>query len=427
MFRQPLGTGTTIDLSRTPCLDIDVVVDDQASANVMIAQEEPVIDGAKLTAIDGMTAKWHWCPSTAQQTGDDRYTLVLSADDGQNPKTQKPYLIVLRNGAGSCPGAGPTVYHTAADHTTRVDLPLTARFTDALGLKDAPLLYYSPTDPGASPDVSTMVQLTTTKQTGDNMDGTWSTNVPNPVASATDGTQATIYYVFAADDHDAANNCDHVTQSQVYSMIITAGGSQTAGVCATCTADTQCGAGNECVYMGNMGASYCLQSCTAGCPTGYSCSNDTIYSVDGALARQCIPQSGSCTAPTGMCANDAQEPDDTQSQASANGTIASGLHDYVSCPNPNSTTRMEDDWYKIVLPAQSKLDLYLSGDGAVDLDLHVYHSDGTVVNASIGSTDFEELHECLPALTYYVKVNGYGYARDAYHLDWYVTAAATCP
>ena len=141
----------------------------------------------------------------------------------------------------------------------------------------------------------------------------------------------------------------------------------------------------------------------------------------------CVPQSGSCAAPTGMCENDAWDPNETMSEASANGPLDSGLHDMVSCPSTTSTTRMEDDWFKIVLPAQSKLDIYLTGDGAVDLDLHLYHSDGTVVDTSVGLTDSEELHECLPALTYYIKVNGYGYARDAYHLDYFTSAATTCP
>ena len=426
VFRQPLGTGTTVDMSKTQCVDIDVVVDDQASANVKIAQEEPVIVGAKLTTVDGQSAKWHWCPTAAQQA-ESRYTLVLSADDGQNPKTTKPYLIVLRNGAASCPGSGPTIDHTAADQTTRLDLVLDANISDALGLKDAPLLYYSPTDPGANPDVSKMTQVSATQTSGSSTGGAYQAIVPNPVATASDGTSATIYYVFAADDHDSTNNCDHVTYSQVYSMTVTAGGSTTAGLCEACSADSQCGTGNECVYMGNMGASYCLQGCSAGCPTGYSCSNDTIFSVDGALMTQCVPQSGSCAAPTGTCDNDIWDPNQTMSEASANGDLDSGLHDLVSCPNPNSTTRMEDDWFKIELPSQSQLDIYLTGDGSVDLDLHLYHSDGTVVDASTGLTDVEELHECLAGLTYYIKVNGYGYARDAYHLDYYVTPATSCP
>ncbi len=428
IFRQPLGTGTTVDLSKTMCIDIDVVVEDQASANVKLAQEAPLIDGAKLTTIDGQSGKWHWCPTAAQQS-ESRYTLTLSADDGTNPKTLKPYLIVLRNGTGtsSCPGSGPTIDHTPADQTTRLDLSLAATITDSLGLKNAPLLYYSLTDPGTTPDVSMMTQVSATLTSGTETSGTYTATVPNPVASAADGTQQTVYYVFAADDHDSTNNCDHVTTSQVYQMTVTAGGSSTAGLCEACTADSQCGSGNECVYMGSMGASYCLESCAAGCPTGYSCSASAITSVDGASATQCEPQSGSCIAPTGTCDNDVWDPNQTMSEASANGSMAPGTWDLVSCPDPNSTTRMEDDWYKIVLNEQDTLDIYLSGDGSVDLDLHLYHSDGTVVDASTGLTDQEELHECLPGLTYYIKVNGYGYARDAYTLTWSTTPAASCP
>ena len=63
-----------------------------------------MIDGAQLTARDGHTATWHWCPSRAQQA-QPRYSLVLSADDGDNPKAVKNYLVVLRGNSGtSCPG-----------------------------------------------------------------------------------------------------------------------------------------------------------------------------------------------------------------------------------------------------------------------------------------------------------------------------------
>lgn len=427
IFRQPLGTGTTIDLTHTMCVDLDVVVEDQVNATVKINQEAPVIDGAKLTASGGQTAKWHWCPTVAQQA-DMRYTLVLSADDGTNPKTIKDYLIVLRGASGtSCPGSGPTIAHTPADQTTRLDLAPSATIADPAGLKDTPLFYYSTTNPGASPDLSMMTQLTAVKTSGDSMNGQYAPDVPNPVAAAADGTSATLYYVFVADDHDAANNCDHTTQSPVYQMMVTAGGTTTAGLCQTCTADSQCGIGNECVYMGSMGNSYCLAACTGGCATGYSCSASPIYSVDFAQANQCVPQSGSCIAPTGTCDNDAWDPNQTMTDASANGPMSAGSYSLVSCPDPNSTTRAENDWFKIVVPTQSHVDIYLSGDGSTDLDLHLYHSDGTTVDAALGLTDQEQLHDCVAGLTYYIKVNGYGYARDAYSLTWSSTPTASCP
>jgi len=416
IFRQPLGTGTTIDVGKLSCVDVKIVIEDQDSAQVDIAQEEPLIDGAKLTQMDGQTATWHWCPTRAQE-GDERYTLVLSADDHSNPKTIKNYLIVLRSGGNqNCPGAAPVITHTASNQTTRLDLKPTASISDDKGLKDAPLFYYSFTNPGASQvDLSTMTQLSTTKLSGSNTDGQYAPSLPNPVANATAGTTKDIYYVFVADDNDdLMGSCDHTTTSPIYHMVVTAGGSSTAGICSACTADSQCGSGNECVYMGSMGDSYCLQGCGAGCPAGYTCSASTIYSVDGAQMSQCVPESGSCQAPTGACADDMYEENDTRSAASANPAFATNLYDMSSCPSTTNTYGQDDDWMKIVLSADSRVDLEISGDGASDLDLHLYHSDGTVVTASTSYTSEEAINTCLKAATYYVKVNGYGHAKSDY-------------
>src|SRR5262249_37076538 len=155
LFRQPLGTGTTVDLSKTQCVDLDIVIEDQDTPQVKINQEDPVIDGGMLTALDGQSAKWHWCPSRAQE-GEGRYTLVLSADDGDNPKVIKQYLIVLRGSGGnaSCPGAAPVISSSPQNSTTRLDLTPTAMISDDKGLKDSPLFYYSSSNPGTNPDVS---------------------------------------------------------------------------------------------------------------------------------------------------------------------------------------------------------------------------------------------------------------------------------
>lgn len=417
IFRQPLGTGTTIDLAKSNCVDLNIVVEDQDTAQVTISQEEPIIDGAQLDQMDGQTATWQWCPTRAQE-GESRYTLALSADDGENPKTVKNYLVVLRGNTGTnCPGTGPVIAHTSSNQTTRLDLKPAANITDDKGLKDAPLFYYSFTNPGATPILSQMTQLSTVKQSGSNTTGSWAPTLPNPVANAAAGTTKTIYYVFVADDNDDINgNCDHSTMSTVYSMTVTAGGTTTAGVCSACTADSQCGAGNQCVYMGSMGDSYCLQGCGAGCQTGYSCSASPIYSVNGAMAYQCVPQSGSCQAPTGACMDDTWEENDSRTAASANPTLTTSLDSFVSCPSTTNTTRADEDWYKVVLTASSRVNAEIVGDGATDLDLHFYKADGAVVSASTSYTSDESINTCLPAATYYVKVSGYGHARSEYLL-----------
>lgn len=170
--------------------------------------------------------------------------------------------------------------------------------------------------------------------------------------------------------------------------------------------------------MGSMGDTFCLQSCDAGCPSGYTCSGSEIYSIDGAQAYQCVPQSGSCLMPTGACEDDMYEENDSRSAASANPALDADLYDMTACPSTTSTGRTDDDWYKLVVASDSRVGLEISGDGASDLDLHLYRSDGTVISASTSYSSDEALSHCLKAATYYIKVNGYGSARSDYYLQY---------
>ncbi len=435
IFRQPLGTGTTIDLTKKKCVDLDIVVEDQDTAEVTLAMEEPKIAGAKLDQQDGTTAKFSWCP-TKEQEAEQRYTLVMSADDGENPKTLKNYLIVLRGGSSTnCPGSAPVIQHTPQNVSTIVNLTVDATVTDDKGLKESPLFYYALTNPGAMPNLGPggMTQLSTLKITGTATNGVYAADVPNPVASMPAGTVKTLWYVFVADDDDdVLGNCDHSTQSQVYSMTVTSTGSANLGICATCTADSQCGTGDLCTYVGSMGASYCLQACGSGCPANYACSASDVYSVDGAHARQCVPNNGSCTAPTAACVDDMNEDDDSQTQAVANalvdGPMTAGTIDGVSCPKPvqpSYGSKADDDWRQLKITQDTKVDMWLYGNGESDLDLQIYNSSGGLVSKSTTLTADENIVKCLKPATYYVKVNGFTNARSEYLLD-YIATPQTC-
>lgn len=424
LFRQPLGTGTTIDLAQKQCVDFDVVIEDQDSAEVTLALEEPKTEGMRLDQEDGLTGRFNWCP-TREQQAEQRYTAVLSADDGDNPKAIKNYLIVLRGGSGqNCPGTAPVISHTPEDETTIIDLTIDAQVTDDMGLKEPPLFYYSLTNPGSNPDLSTMTQLQTLSISGTPMNGTYAADVPNPVANQPAGAQATIYYVFVADDDDdSVGNCDHATQSPVYQMTVTSGGAANLGLCEACSADAQCGAGDLCTYVGAMGDTYCLQSCDAGCPAGYTCSVGDVFSVDGAQARQCVPINGSCTAPTAACEDDDNEDDDNQSQAAANAQADGPFMDYTYatlCPKPVQPqfgSKADDDWRQLVITEDTKIDMFLQGGGEADIDLVVYTSSGALAAKSTSLGYEEHVVQCLKPGTYYVKINGFTNARTEYSLD----------
>lgn len=434
VFRAPLGTGTTLDLAKKRCLDLDIVVEDQDTAQVALTQEEPVIEGAELIQEGGLNATWRWCP-TKEQEAESRYTLTLAADDGENPKTLKNYLIVLRTGGGgtSCPGAAPSVSHTPQNESTVLDLTIDAQVSDDKGLKEAPLFYYTTSNPGSDPDLSTMTQLSTLLISGTSRSGTYAADVPNPVAGMPAGTQRTLYYVFVADDDDdEAGNCDHTTISQTYSMTVTSTGSANLGICERCSSDSQCGTGDLCVYVGSAGASYCMQACAGGCPSGYACSAEEVYSVDYNRAKQCVPTNGSCTMPTAACMDDDNEDDDDRSQASANAAVDGPMmpttYDAVSCPKPVQPqygSKADDDYRQLKITQDTLVDLWLYGDGNSDLDLQIYSASGALVSKSTTLTADENIKKCLTPATYYVKVNGFTNARSEYLLD-YIAVPQAC-
>jgi len=432
IFRAPLGTGTTIDLGTKKCVELSIVVEDQDTAQLTIEQGEPVIEGANLTQDDGTTASWSWCP-TKDQEAEPRRTLILSADDGENPKTMKQYLVVLRRPTpDNCPGTAPVIAHTPQNADTIVDLTIDAQVTDDKGLKEAPLFYYSETQPANPPDLSAMIQLSTLRIDGTAINAVYAADVPNPVANLPAGTKKTLFYVFVADDDDdETGNCDHSTVSQVFSMTVTSSGSSNQPVCTTCTSDAQCGTGDLCVRMGSQSATFCLQSCDGGCPGGYTCSADPVASVNGATGKQCVPDSGTCGTPMAACQDDANEEDDSRSAATANATTRGPLlpdtYDFISCPKaiqPQSGSKADDDWFQIKVDADSKLDMWLYGDGASDLDLTLYRSNETVLSKSTSLEADENIVKCLKPGTYYVKVNGYDAARSEYLFDYTSTPQA---
>jgi Lamin Tail Domain len=100
VFRQPLGAGRVVNLASDPCVDVEVLIEDQDTPAVTISDEDPKIPGAMFTQTSGTSGLWHWCPTAAQIAETDRYTLALSADDDDNPKAIKNYVIVLGGSVG---------------------------------------------------------------------------------------------------------------------------------------------------------------------------------------------------------------------------------------------------------------------------------------------------------------------------------------
>lgn len=124
VFRQPLGAGTTLDLSEASCLTLQVLVEDPDSTDVQITQDNPIIDGARLNETEEGHV-WEWCPSSEQIASGDSFVLALAADDGEH-LTTKHFVIVLRNGPVVAPVdlGGFTLHQAGAACSFQLPEPL---------------------------------------------------------------------------------------------------------------------------------------------------------------------------------------------------------------------------------------------------------------------------------------------------------------
>lgn len=435
-FLHPQGMGTTLDLEKSSCLDLALEIVDSDSTDVELGQLEPLVDGATVDQTDGLRGSWKWCPSEAQIEADDRYNAVLSADDGQNPPTVHPYLIVLRRPVKSdCPGEAPVIEHEAVDVTTAAGVSISARVTDDQGLKREPLLYYSATAPSNPPDLSQMGQLTMTLASGDMADGTWRATVPNPVAGQATGASARIYYLLAAtDDDDPLGSCDHLTQvpaeGTFFANVTNPGGEGGGPLCEPCAHDAQCGGVSDlCVAIGGSEDGSCLTACAgpADCPADYTCSPSPLTSVNGTSARQCVPASANCTSPAAeACEDDVLEDNDNQVQASFAPLFEVGERDdLVSCPAEVGAGD-DEDWYDIELTADTRVTFELEGGPQSDLDLGLYRADGRLIDASQSLASTESVTACLSPGFYTARVFAFGPQRNPYSLSLAETPEA-CP
>ncbi len=423
VFRQPLGTGTTLDLSVNNCVQVPIEIEDQDSSTVELGQDPPIIQGASLSQNSGLTGVWEWCP-TPEQLDKELNKLILTANDQDNPKVIKEYLIVLQKPLKQdCPGQAPVVNHTPQDESTVVDLTIDATVSDDKGLKFAPLLYYSTTDPGPTPDVATMTQTTMVQIDGDLINGTWAADVPNPVASKAPGSSSPLYYVIAArDNDDEAGECDHLTKAPAtgsYQMTVTnPGGSGSLAPCKSCTADVQCGGANDtCIFIGSGGKTYCGKACSssAECPSGYDCSPSPVLSIDFDSSRQCVPSSQSCTGATTQCKDDQYEENDTLLDVKTAPGLPAGSYNLKSCPGPIFD---DEDWYPIDISSETQVSATLAGGSASNLDLFLKDSTGTKIASSTTNGSNESITACLAPGRYYFHVWAWSQAENSYSLTW---------
>jgi hypothetical protein len=420
VFREPLGSGTTLNLAEQDCIDVDVVVDDPDSPDVDIYLEQPIEDGYEFSQDDPFAGTFSWCPTEKQIDRAERYTLNLAADDRDGHVASKKYVLVLRRKLeNTCPGEPPVISHTPpGDQETLLDIQLSAQITDDQGLGGLPVLYYSlvePADP-SNPDFAQFVQVITDQVTGDGLDGQYVGTVPNPVVNEQPGTSQTIYYFFeATDDDDSEGSCDHRTTDpvdNVHAVTVTrpSGSGETLDVCDPCWTDVQCGDSALCIALGG-GQSYCLETCTApdDCYLGLSCSSQSLTSVDNTASTVCVPDTGSCVA---ECEDDIYEDNDSLTDPNVE-TLGEGQYANLKLCG-DSASGMDEDYFAFELTESTFFTttlLFSHAEG--DVDLSLLDANGDTIASSYSVTDNEQVTECLQPGIYYVNIYSFSLTIDA--------------
>lgn len=433
IFHMPVGTGVIVDPAKTPEIKVRVEVQDLDTPEVEIGQQEPIAPGSEIIQDGPQSAYWVWTPTAQQLAANDRHLLTLTADDHANAPVLKNYLIVLKKPMKSnCPGGAPVITHTPSNETTVVDITIDAIVQDDKGIAHEPLLYYAYADPGPTPDLTQMTQVTMLLISGDQVNGQWAADVPNPVAKEPAGTAANIYYVVVAqDDDDAAGDCDHVTQGPQdgsFLMKVTSpGGEGGLGLCMPCTHDSQCGGPNDnCLGLGSSGEGYCGKACSddAECVSDqYYCSFSEWPSKDDVLARQCIPISFECKGTAQQCADDSFEPNDTREEVFDDPGLQPGSYELVSCPS--ATSGSDPDWFIFDIASDTKVQISLQGSNSSDLDLQLVDKDGNTLQSSFKLGSNESVSACVGSGYYYILVDSFDKAANNYTLS-FETVAQSC-
>jgi hypothetical protein len=418
VFLRP-GAGGTYDLTRNPCVDFDIEVRDDDSTNVQINSRVDLPQGATLYDGGNKTGNFHWCPTPDQVSSSLRYTIAIEAadeDDGHAP-TEKDYIVVLRGTARpDCPGDAPTISVTAPSDggsvTYNGGFAVTVNASDDMGLRDAPLLYYTTTEPEdiSNPDVTSFSQIAFAPGSS----GTFSARVPS--LGLEEGDEAQVWIVASAIDNDdtTGTSCDHQTDTAVLSFTaVGASAASNGAACDACGASTECSSG---ICASAAGGAQCLDSCAGGesCASG-SCVS--VTSVDGAVTMACGDVAAACTT-TSECTNDSHEPNNDITQA----TELSGSSSGQICP-------LDADYYSVSATAGTRVsftvDGFTSEDG--DLDLEIVNAGGTIVASSAGTDDSETAGYCLnTGATIYARVVGYRLAANSYSISTTSAACAAC-
>lgn len=412
VFIQP-GAGATFDLGISLCVEFAIEVRDADSASVDIRARSEMPAGASLVGVGPKSAEVFWCPSRDQVNSSQRWIFEFEASDSTHAPVPHDFVVVLRVPTDeSCEGDSPVVTVLEPDNAARTESRVVrVRITDDMGLRDAPLLYWStesPDDP-SMPDVTTFEQVTL--EAADSPDEF----VGNIGLALDEGEARGVYFLVSATDNDDASGalCDHRTDGELQ-VITLVGAVPVADIaaCDPCTRSADCISG---VCASSGGSGVCLPTCDA-CETG-TCG--MFGSVEGPALEGCGDAVAACTPPV-LCMEDEFEPNDSQETAQV---LPEGRTESLAiCEASGDFYRIDASFRNLVT---FTVDNFIHDEG--DIDLRVLDEEGTIVESSAGVGNSESVSYCARGSeAVYAQVFGYRGATNTYSIEVEREAGACC-
>lgn len=402
VFLRP-GPGGTFDLEIDPCVRVSIEVGDDDSEEVVIATQGPLPEGGTLFATGPKSAEFEWCPSPDQVDSSLRWTLVFTATDEVHEPALRTWTAVLRVPVKEgCEGSAPIIEILSPAKgevvSTNDRFNVSVRATDAEGIREAPLLYYTTdeTTNEDAPDLTRFELVECERAASD-----WTCSIPGSVVPR--GEERVIYALASVTDNDDPNGtaCDKRSDSDVLRFV----GSRSeeivlAGVCELCETDDECASG-LCAQV--AGVPVCIAPCTESCT---SCSE--VASTAGAVVDACGSPGIDCEL-VEVCDNDEFEPNDTRDDAFL---LEEGVVGTI-CPD-------DVDVFGILALPGDALAVEISGfshaDG--DLDLFLSSENGQILGVSAGVSDTETITLCSDSeQILYATVEGFDGSSNDYVLE----------
>ncbi len=415
VFLSP-SAGRTYDLERDPAVEFDVEVRDDDSLEVELRAREELPMGAELEQTSGKQGHFRWVPTPDQIASSQRWTISLEADDGEHEPTRLDTILVLRTEQReNCPGEPPVVQIVSPRGDARVagDPGYTVEIeaTDDRGLRDAPLLYYTTTEPEdpEKPDISLMQQAEFVQEAGERY------RAHIPALDVADGASLPVWIVASVTDNDDEEGalCDHQTDSKLVRFEATRGMAGGGMTCASCNASNECASG-ICVTSATGGR--CLPACDDATPCAAGTCDDRT-TAEGAVVQACGTATTVCEGGV-TCTEDAHEPNDSSAAA----TLIDGAATAQICDG-------NDDYFRVDVASGTQVDLSISfthGEHS-DLDLALLNAAGMIVDSSASEESTESVSFCAAAATtLYARVHGFARSEASYSVEVARTSSSCC-